>query len=71
MRGRLVTVRRDTGDLGLEQSDPLIQFVVRKAVKRLRCQLAGQIADAARALVEFHHLSLCDRLSLAVNRLQR
>ena len=64
-------MRRHPGDFSLKQSDPFVQFVMRKAVKRLRRQLAGQIACSARALVEFHHGSLCDRLSLAVNRLRR
>lgn len=71
MGSGLVTMRRHPGYFGLEQSDPLVQFMMRKAVERLRCQLAGQIACSAWALFEFHHVSLCDRLSLAVNRLQR
>jgi len=45
--------------------------MVRITVERLQRQLAGQIAFRARALVKFHHRALCDRMSLAVNRLRR
>ena len=69
MRGFLLTMRSDPGNLCLEQGNPLAKLMVREAVERLRRQLAGQIACTARALVKFHRYPLCDRLSLAVNRL--
>ena len=69
MGGGLVAVRGYADDFGFEQSDPFAKLVVRIAVKRLPGQLAGQIRCAARALIEFHQHALCDRFSLAVNRL--
>jgi hypothetical protein len=66
-----ITVCPYSDDLGFELRDPHAQFIMRKAVERLRGQLAGQISSAARALVEFHCLSLCGRFSLAVNLLHR
>jgi hypothetical protein len=65
----LVAVRTHPGDFSFEQGDPFAKLVVRIPVERLRCQLAGQIACAAWALIKFHQCSLCDRLSLAVNLL--
>ncbi len=69
MGGGLVAVRGYADDFGFEQSDPFAKLVVRIAVKRLPGQLTGQIRCAARALIEFHQHALCDRFSLAVNRL--
>lgn len=71
MRRRFVAVCDYPGNLGFEQGNALAQFMVRIAVERLCGQQAGQIAFAARALVKFHHVALCDRFRLAVNRLQR
>jgi hypothetical protein len=45
--------------------------VVRITVKRLQGQLAGHIAFGAWALIKFHRLTVCDCMSLAVNRLRR
>lgn len=70
MCGGFVAVRSHAGDFRFEQGNSIGQFVMRITVERLRCQKAGHIACTARALVKFHRASLCDRLSLAVNRLR-
>jgi len=59
----------NAGNFSLKQCDPLAKLVVRIPVERLQRQLAGHIACTARALIKFHREPLCDRLSLAVNRL--
>lgn len=71
MRRGLVAMRDDAGDLRFQQRDPLVEFVVRITVKRLQGQLAGHIAFGARALIKFHRVTVCDCISLAVNRLRR
>ena len=71
MSGSPVALRRHTGDLTLEHGDAFVQFEDGIAAKRLRGQLAGQIAFGARALIRFHRGLLCGPLSLAVNRLRR
>lgn len=64
-------MRDHAGDFCLEPGDAFVQFVMRITVERLQRQLRGQIAFWARALIKFHQLTLCDCLSLAVNRLHR
>lgn len=71
MGNSFVAMRFHAGNLGLKQRYPIIKFAMRIGVKRLRTQLAGQIACAARALFKFHRRALCGRLDLAVNRLHR
>lgn len=70
MCGSLVTMPRNAGDFRLKHYNALIQLMMRITVERFQRQLAGQIAFGARALVKFHRRALCDRLSLAVNRVR-
>ena len=70
MRCRLITVRADPFDLGLQQCDTLVQLFLRIGRKVLAREEAGVIALGPGTVV-FHDARTFHRGPVAVNRGER
>ena len=67
MRGGLVTVRSDPGDLDLKLGNPLVEFGQRIGIEAFLRQCGGSVAFGPRQII-VHYGMRIGRGGLAVNR---